>query len=127
MKVLKKMNKQKGFTLIELIVVIAVIAILAAILFPRFTGFSDSAKEKAVLSDARNIAVAVQAIIAEDGTIGTDATAEAAVETYTGTNFSGTLDITSVTGDFTYSDATRNYRATYVGATGVFNTAKITP
>lgn len=57
----RKLGK-KGFTLIELIVVIAIIAILAVILIPRFTGFTDSANEKTAMSDARNIALAANAI-----------------------------------------------------------------
>jgi type IV pilus assembly protein PilA len=61
----KRVAGKKGFTLIELIVVIAVIAILAVILIPRFTGFTKSAREKSVLSDARNIQMALEAMDAE--------------------------------------------------------------
>ena len=57
----KRLNK-KGFTLIELIVVIAIIAILAVILLPRFAGFTKDANEKAAVSDARNLLLAVQAL-----------------------------------------------------------------
>jgi type IV pilus assembly protein PilA len=57
----EKIKNRKGFTLIELIVVIAIIAILAAVLIPRFTGFSDSAREKSAISDARNILISMQA------------------------------------------------------------------
>jgi len=61
----KRLGGKKGFTLIELIVVIAIIAILAVILIPRFTGFTQSAREKSVLSDARNIQMALEAMDAE--------------------------------------------------------------
>lgn len=61
----KNLKNRKGFTLIELIVVIAIIAILAAVLIPRFTGFTENANKKAVLSDARNILVALEAMAAE--------------------------------------------------------------
>ena len=61
----KRLAGKKGFTLIELIVVIAVIAILAVILIPRFVGFTKSAREKSVMSDARNVLMALEALDAE--------------------------------------------------------------
>ena len=42
------MNRQKGFTLIELIVVIGIIGMLAAFLAPRFLSVQDRAKDAAV-------------------------------------------------------------------------------
>ncbi|HHT17671.1 MAG TPA: prepilin-type N-terminal cleavage/methylation domain-containing protein, partial [Papillibacter sp.] len=61
----KRVAGKKGFTLIELIVVIAVIAILAVILIPRFTGFTEDARKKAALTDARNVLMALEALEAE--------------------------------------------------------------
>jgi|GEM_PF-2063229 len=61
----KRLGGKKGFTLIELIVVIAIIAILAVILIPRFTGFTKSAREKSVMSDARNVLMAIEALDSE--------------------------------------------------------------
>jgi type IV pilus assembly protein PilA len=45
-QIIKNQNK-KGFTLIELIVVIVIIGILAAIVIPRLTGFTETAKVSA--------------------------------------------------------------------------------
>ena len=36
-------NKEKGFTLVELIVVLAILATLAAIMVPSLTGYIDKA------------------------------------------------------------------------------------
>lgn len=121
---LKKLKSKKGFTLIELIVVIAVIAILAAILLPQFAGFSNNAREKALLSDARNYGVAVQALIA-DGTVfngqAANTTDEDLVIAYVGKTFNGTFSITNVNGTFTLSrtDGAIARVATYNGSTGV--------
>lgn len=67
LKLMNRKNK-KGFTLIELIVVIAIIAILAAILIPRFGGFTDKAKKTQALVDAKQIATAIDGLIAEGNT-----------------------------------------------------------
>lgn len=100
----KKQLGRKGFTLIELIVVIAIIAILAVILIPRFVGFTQSANEKAAISDTRNILVAVQALEAQ----GAATIDQAAVESYTGVaSFAGTMSAYTLgSGDFTYAYAT---------------------
>ena len=50
-------KKQKGFTIIELIVVIAIIAILASIVLVNVTQYINKAKDAAIKSDMSNIAV----------------------------------------------------------------------
>ena len=54
-------SRQKGFTLVELIVVLVILAILAAILVPMLLGYIDSAKEKQDLLNAKNCLTAAQA------------------------------------------------------------------
>lgn len=69
---IKKMkeNKEKGFTLVELIVVLVILAILAALLIPALTGYIDRAKEKSIIAETRQAVMAAQAIADEKyGTI----------------------------------------------------------
>ena len=55
-----KQRKDKGFTLVELIVVLVILAILAAILIPALLGYLDKAKEKQKLLDAKNCLTAAE-------------------------------------------------------------------
>lgn len=58
-------KRQKGFTLIELIVVIAILGILAVIAIPRFTGMRENANLKAITSNLVNIQKAAEMVAAE--------------------------------------------------------------
>ena len=59
-----KENKDKGFTLVELIVVLVILAILAAILVPALMGYIDRAKEQKYIDEAKALMTATQAGIA---------------------------------------------------------------
>src|SRR5690606_11932413 len=54
------MNKNKGFTLIELMIVVAIIAILAAIAYPSYTQYKIRTNRVDVQSEMMNIAQRLQ-------------------------------------------------------------------
>jgi len=45
------MNRNKGFTLVEILIVVIILGILAAIVIPQFTEASNDARESALASD----------------------------------------------------------------------------
>lgn len=64
---MRMLKKQKGFTLIEVIVILAVIAVLAALLTPMITSYIRDAKLRRAESDTKMIAAAVQACVKDLG------------------------------------------------------------
>ena len=61
----KKNTKDRGFTLVELIVVLVILVILAAILVPALLGYIDRAKNNQDIVKARNMLTATQVALAE--------------------------------------------------------------
>ncbi|KUJ96215.1 MAG: Prepilin-type N-terminal cleavage/methylation domain-containing protein [Desulfonauticus sp. 38_4375] len=60
------MNKEKGFTLVELLIVIAIIGILAAIAIPQYSKYRQRAFNSAALSDLRNFKTSMEAYYADN-------------------------------------------------------------
>lgn len=58
-------GKNKGFTLVELIVVMVILTLLAAILVPSLLGWIDEAKGKQYVLSARSLYMSAQAIESE--------------------------------------------------------------
>jgi type IV pilus assembly protein PilA len=75
-------NREDGFTLIELMVVVMIIAILIAIAIPSFLGFRKNAQDRSAQSDLRNALLAQNAHQLENGAFapGTEAGVEAILE-----------------------------------------------
>ena len=59
------MEKNKGFSLVELIIVIAVMAILTGIIAPQFLGYTDEAKRNVAIRNCRTVVKTTEVYIAE--------------------------------------------------------------
>jgi type IV pilus assembly protein PilA len=64
----KRMQDDKGFTLIELMVVVLIIAILIAIAIPTFLGLRERAQDRAAQSNLRNAMTAAKAYFTDGET-----------------------------------------------------------
>jgi type IV pilus assembly protein PilA len=77
----KKMQDDKGFTLIELMVVVLIIAILIAIAIPTFLGLRSRSQNRAAQSDLRNALTAAKSFYTDaDAYTGFDAVDGEALE-----------------------------------------------
>ena len=51
----RRLNKEEGFTLVELLIVIAILGILIALAVPRMSGITDGARKRAIEANKRTL------------------------------------------------------------------------
>jgi type IV pilus assembly protein PilA len=63
----ERLDKEEGFTLIELMVVVLIIAVLVAIAIPSFLGFRNRAQDRSAQADLRNTLLGEKAVWTDNG------------------------------------------------------------
>jgi len=95
--------RNKGFTLVELMVVVAIIIILAAILVPRYLDVTDQAKASKCMANQRTVEGAVSVYMADH-----EGTMPGAVSDLTPTYIETTPTCPS-SGGYTYDSSVGSY------------------
>jgi len=63
----KRIGKNAGFTLVELLLVLVILGILAAIVIPKFSGRTEQAKEQAAVTQISTFKTALDAFEVDNG------------------------------------------------------------
>jgi prepilin-type N-terminal cleavage/methylation domain-containing protein len=122
-------NKERGFTIVELLIVIVVIGILAAISIVAYNGVQNRAKTSTAQSTAVNVDKKAEIYLADDTTTGFPATLTALTSTAAQTQTYG-VPATSVTAGTPVNGtapASANTIGYYKCGTGATTTAPVAP
>jgi type IV pilus assembly protein PilA len=123
LKIFRKKEGQKGFTLIELMIVIAIIGILAAIAIPQFVSYRQKGYNTKAKGELKSLYTACQAYFADNPTVNSCSTANIAA------TFVPTSDIT-FTGLPSADQTLANVTAAHTSGTSTFtigSSGNITP
>jgi type IV pilus assembly protein PilA len=93
-KAIRRLGRDEGFTLIELMVVVMIIAVLIAIAIPSFLGFRKSAQDRSAQSELRSVLLAEKAFWLENGGYTADGADITAFEPNAQVNADSTLGVT---------------------------------
>lgn len=110
-----KSMKNKGFTLIELMIVVAIIGILAAIALPAYQNYTNKASFSEVINASAGVKSAVEVCAQVNNTLtGCDGGTNGIAANIT----TGSPTVTTADGVITTSDGTNNYVLTPALANG---------